>query len=669
MANLKRSVAVAAVLHTFLVYSMTSTGRPGHGLIGYGISMYQPLCAFTCRDVLSTSKLKCSEMDMSGMEMGEMGSETSPECYATDDAFLDTLAYCISTHCQSVPSWRLERYWTMNVAGTAADQPLPKATYQETLANVTVKPRDTLTVGGDLKRTMLVPEEDYRTSYKTHGAFKRVETNHATYGHYRLNPFLTKFTASFIDPPLFGNRHKTPIMDLFHVPTRGQAFFIVYLLAINIILCAVGYPSAQPNSWYPSAWGPEGELTTYFANRTGVLSFANIALLFLYAGRNNVLLWVTNWSHGTFLLLHRWVAWIATVQAVLHSIIYLEIYVYNGTYAMESKMSYWIWGIVATLCMSILLPASILPIRRKIYEVFLAWHVALSIFTLVGCLWHIIQRFQYQWGYENWVYTATAIWGFERAMRLVRLARNGIKTARITVIDEDYVHVSIDGVSGSGHAYLYFPTLTWRVWENHPFSVASAVLPGNQRANALKVNADVEKLSESTSSSEHHSPERQYPFPPTIGLTFLLRTKLGITGRLSRHSTLPVLIESGYGQHEDLSQHSSLICIAGGVGITACIPYLRAHPGAAKLYWGVRSPGIIETMTPSLGGVEREVFVGRRMNIGAVLDKELTPENGSIVVLVSGPSEMADEVRCVVNRIGRERRGVKVKLVEEAFSW
>lgn len=48
-----------------------------------------------------------------------MEADTEPECYATDDAFLQSLAYCISTHCQGTPSWELERYWKMNVAGRA----------------------------------------------------------------------------------------------------------------------------------------------------------------------------------------------------------------------------------------------------------------------------------------------------------------------------------------------------------------------------------------------------------------------------------------------------------------------------------------------------------------------------------------------------------------------
>lgn len=465
------------------------------------------------------------------------------------------------------------------------------------------------------------------------------------------------------------------------MPTRGQAFFIFYLVAINVILSAAGYKSRQPNSWFPSVSGTDGEIITYVTNRVGVLSFANIALLFLYSGRNSVLLWLTNWSHGTFLLLHRWVAWIATIQAVLHSAIYLKLYIHTGTHASESKSPYWIWGVVATLCMSLLLPMSIFPVRKRAYELFLAWHVLLSIFVLVGCLWHILERFQRQWGYENWIYTAIAIWGFERAMRLVRLARNGIRTARITVIDEDYVEVNIDDVAGSGHAYLYFPTLTWRVWENHPFSVASAVLPRSESPVKVRHEIDLEKAGDSnlekspipttrsgssSSQSQQHTPSQANI---EIGLTFLLRTKAGITAQLRKYASLPVLIESAYGLHEDLTQYPRLICIAGGVGITACIPYLRAaHPGAAKLYWGSRSQGIVDSMAPSLVGIEKEVFVGKRMNVGTVLRGEVSGGDGEVVVLVSGPCGMADEVRGLVCEIRRRGTG-RIRLVEENFGW
>ncbi len=189
MSGSKLSIILAACLHSVLVLSMVSSGRDGHGLIGYGISMYKPLCAYTCRDVLSSSTLDCSEhMHMShDMHMG-MGASTSPECYATDDAFLSSLAYCISTHCHNVSVWELEKYWTMNVAGKQPDQPLPKATYQQTLANITAAPKDTLIMSEDLNRTMIVPNEDYQSSFNAQGLFEKMERRHETYGYVPFAP-------------------------------------------------------------------------------------------------------------------------------------------------------------------------------------------------------------------------------------------------------------------------------------------------------------------------------------------------------------------------------------------------------------------------------------------------------------------------------------------------
>ena len=183
MSSLKQIIISLLPFHVLLVSSMVSIGRDGRGLIGYGIQMYNPLCAYTCRDVLSTSMLNCSEtMDMSASMGMEMGSETSPECYATDDAFLDTLAYCMSTRCRDVPVWHLEEYWIMNVAGHLPTQPLPKATYQQTLANMTFKPIKTLVSGEDLNHTMIVADEDYQASYNAQGVFEKMEQHHETYG-------------------------------------------------------------------------------------------------------------------------------------------------------------------------------------------------------------------------------------------------------------------------------------------------------------------------------------------------------------------------------------------------------------------------------------------------------------------------------------------------------
>ncbi len=183
--KLKLSLLLAC-LNNLHVSSMSMDGRAGHGLIGYGISMYNPQCAFACRSSISSSSLNCSTMEgmaMEGMDMGMGETETTPECYATDDAFLQTLAWCISTHCADIPSWKLERYWTMNVAGTAKVQPDPKASFQETLANITGTPTEILGSGEPLNKTSLVSEEDFLTNWNGMSGFEVQENTHERYGY------------------------------------------------------------------------------------------------------------------------------------------------------------------------------------------------------------------------------------------------------------------------------------------------------------------------------------------------------------------------------------------------------------------------------------------------------------------------------------------------------
>lgn len=279
------------------------------------------------------------------------------------------------------------------------------------------------------------------------------------------------------------------------MPTRGQALFIAYQIAINVILSAVSFRSADPSAWYTSK---PREIVTYVSNRVGALSFANIPLLLLYSSRNNVLLWLTNWSQSTFLLLHRWIAFIAVIEACLHSAIYLQIYDVDGTHATESRTAYWYWGIIATLAMVVILPASLLPVRQRAYELFLAWHVSFFLLAMIGCFLHIYYRYAWQYGYENWIYIGFAVWGYDRLLRILRLARNGVRKAHITVVDEDYLKLQIPGIKADGHVYLYFPTLTWKVWENHPFSVLADTYHAYESASIPPNNT---RLAASASSS------------------------------------------------------------------------------------------------------------------------------------------------------------------------
>lgn len=64
------------------------------------------------------------------------------------------------------------------------------------------------------------------------------------------------------------------------------------------------------------------QILRHVSDRTGIISFANFPLIWLFGMRNNFVLWVTCWDFGTFNNFHRWIARIATLQAVIHSVGY-----------------------------------------------------------------------------------------------------------------------------------------------------------------------------------------------------------------------------------------------------------------------------------------------------------------------------------------------------------
>lgn len=491
-------------------------------------------------------------------------------------------------------------------------------------------------------------------------------------------------------------------MGLAIIPTRGQALFILYIWFMNVVLSSVGYNITWPNSWYSSK--PE-EVVAYIGNRAGVLSFANLGLVVLYSSRNNILLYLTNWSHSTFLLVHRWLAVICTLQACIHSAVWLQIYVKQGAkaHAEQAAYEYWFWGIIATMALVVMLPLSVLPVRQKAYEIFLALHVVLAVLSMIGCLLHIYYRFTWQWGYETWVYIAFVIWGFDRFFaRPFRLFRNGFQRAYVKVIDSDYLQIHIPGIHASGIAYLYFPTLSWRVWENHPFSVAatsSLVSRAPSQAGSHLGSEGPETVKSNKEDAVIAS--RSIAYDNTeIGIVFFVRRRAGLTTRLARYAATNAgaltLIESSSGS-EQMSiipsptvgpslDFPNTILIAGGVGITSLLPLLDrfnglGNPiGRAKLFWGVRTEPLVVAVEALMckdgrringkalwGNVEVEVKIGERFDLYSLLEAELYQLHRGTTVVVCGPPGMTDQVRIAVTSLARQ--GKTVRFSEHSFSW
>ncbi|KAK0625796.1 ferric reductase like transmembrane component-domain-containing protein [Immersiella caudata] len=664
---------------------------PAAGFIGYGITMYDPSCAFGCSDALSGYMLECSDHDhvSSGHSHGG-GGPTSPECRAGDTPWLTTLAYCIDTMCEeSVPAWKKEKYWAEQSTGSKTVA--PKWTFAEALAQVREPP--TREVGEEemLNFTAIANHESWESNKVTREFFEIAETTHSRYGivllvvgfatpiiltilsRLPLGSTLSAKITPYLLPSLVGKYQVQPLPYLLgNAPTIGHTLYILMFLALNIAFAAGGYQSVQPNAWFSSPWQ---EMMGYVSARTGVLGYALLPLTVLLAGRNNILLWLSDWSHSTYMLLHRWVARLFVLQCILHSVIELLLYMDKGVYEEELLKEYWIWGIVATVAACAMLVGSVLVVRRWSYEAFLIGHVLLAVFVIAGCWYHVEFLFERKWGYEMWIYAACAVWFFDRAMRVGRVVKNGMRRATVTEVAEGLVRVDVPGVRWTAepgkHTYAYFPTLSpWRPWENHPFSVVpTALLRPKKTAESGSSQGESPDMEKSGAVSSRSS--RLEGGDVGAGVTLYVKKSAGLTSLLNSHQSLLTLLDGPYPSNHTggLLKTDRLILIAGGIGVTGVLPFIARHSNV-KLVWGLRetSRGLAADLEPALAGLEKDVRIGSRVNVTELLDEEEETGWGRIGVVVCGPGSLCDEVRAQVASRAKVAKA-EWELEVDAFSW
>ncbi|KAH6912983.1 metalloreductase [Coprinopsis sp. MPI-PUGE-AT-0042] len=715
MPNLKPwSTLCAFALLTQLVIPVAADGV---GVLGGGKWLYKPACAHACRSVIANNEIACDAKDADSEEHAHTKrhhpAANTVECLLKDAAFIRTLALCIDQRCvqdDKVPMSVVEEYWEGHVGtGSVGDwspSMQPAMLYHDALTaakhdieemgegNVpTTKPKASLMV------TSLISDEDYMPRFRGNQWFDDIEKNHgrnsiAVAVSTVAIPILASLLrflpgrplwysrlVNVLDVPVIGHRHRVPLAgDAGIMPTRAQALYLVYPFATQILLSIFPLAFLYPNNISSTA---STQVIRIIGCRTGILGMADFVALFLFSSRNNPLLWITDWSHSTFLLLHRWIAYCAVFQVCFHSMLMLPLY--WPDHATESKLPYWIWGIVGTLLFVVMWPLAILPVRKKAYEFFLASHQVLAALALIATFFHIFELFKYKWGYEIWVYIGGGIWFFERFLRVIRMVSNGTRTAVVTSVDPDaeYIRVEVDGIVASGHVYAYFPTLSWRVWENHPLSVLSTFTSvASSTSINEKSDSDIDLKAEpdhthSLEVSREIQPRVTLLIRPVTGTTQALATRLRASGG---HLSLPIILESSYhanGSVRDLEHCSTLLCIAGGVGITAVVPILKSFGGArAKLVWSMRNEWALRAVRPELDDLKRrsvevETRVGgERLSMMDVVRDELQREgvHSDLGIVVCGPAGMADDVRAAVGQLGpRSKRGVV--FIDEAFSW
>ncbi|KAJ5131567.1 uncharacterized protein N7515_007606 [Penicillium bovifimosum] len=394
--------------------------------------------------------------------------------------------------------------------------------------------------------------------------------------------------------------------------TRAEALVITGFWLISIILSVVGYRTFTGNIYWPDI---PSQILRYSADRTGIMSFANLPLVWLFGGRNNIFLWATGWSFASFNIFHRHVARIATVQAVVHSILYLVMFLQTGKAWRGMSKTYVLWGILATFVMILLLITSLDRIRIATYELFLLSHVVLSIIALVGCFYHTV-IFE---GNEYWKYLwpSATIWAIDRLLRVIRLcycnlyvsiSNKGplsISTSRMTY-DEATDVVRLEVIPGlpslqpsPGQYYFLYQPFRLTGWESHPFTIAAWSYEAGDRTLSTSTSRrkplqalDVSHipLLSGRAAGQHYRRHCERDCSdsngaPKLKLVFWLRPYDGWTRQLreqclrsSANTAEPIiLLEGPYGDTFPLWRYDSVLIIVGGTGIASAVPYIQDH--------------------------------------------------------------------------------------------
>lgn len=489
-----------------------------------------------------------------------------------------------------------------------------------------------------------------------------------------MNAVIDKLKPYLVYPSAVRGYNIRPLPYLLgNAPTMGQGLWIVMFAILNIILGAISYKNFE----YPHPWGftKRAEILAYVGYRTGHISFALLPLTVLFSSRNNFLLWITDWPFSTFIVLHRWVARLCAFHAIVHSITLLAAYVSLGTYYADVHTPYWIWGIVATLCLVLMLLQSVFWFRRASYETFLVLHILLAVFAIAGCWYHIHYWKGLTGVYELWIYMVCAVWFFDRLGRVLRVVKNGVPRATVVELCPDIVRMDIPGVRWAAvpgyHAYIHFPTLQpFRAWENHPFSVTPTALL-RSRAHSLTTP----HASPPSGDIEMNKGPRSMVSPASTGtdsISIYIKKHHGTTRLIGEHSNLPVFLDGPYRGNcsRDVLKCDRVLLIGGGIGITGLLAWAHAHVNV-KLAWSVKSTAqslVQDLETALLGIADKAVLIDERLDVDALLAQEIESGWKRIGVVVCGPAGLCDSVRLAVVRFGQREKAV-FELEVDAFSW
>lgn len=346
----------------------------------------------------------------------------------------------------------------------------------------------------------------------------------------------------------------------FHFPPLGPVLIILANLILVLVLCFYGLDTLDVWKWEDVGY------------RTGFIAICQLPLVFLLAGRQNIIGLLADMSYARLNWFHRWAARTLWLTATIHMCFWFRDWARYDYIVTQIRTDYLTKrGFAAWCILSFIVLTSIAPIRRLSYEVFVLQHLVTFVGFIVALYMHAMNEVKF------WVWIGVGLLVFDRLARYAWGA---------------YVNLSIFHRKGAESA----------LWTH---SASFTPLPGNV------TRVTIQNPSISWQPGQHvfltcHSvvPLQSHPFtiasvPTDNRLEFFIRAESGGTRRFFHYASKKdrvlgtgqiapatqnrtVFVEGPYGSLRCLRQFDSVILLAGGMGATFTMPLLRDIASAWK---------------------------------------------------------------------------------------
>lgn len=297
------------------------------------------------------------------------------------------------------------------------------------------------------------------------------------------------------------------------------------------------------------------------------MAICQLPLIFLLAGRQNIIGFLAGMSYANLNWFHRWAARTLWLTATIHMCFwfrdwarydYIKYELYNDELTKR--------GFAAWCILTFIVVTSIRPIRGLSYEIFVLQHLVTFVGFIVAVWMHAPNEV------KVWVWIPIGLVVFDRVVRYAwgayaNLAvfhrKNSEKGSRVwthsaifTPMAGNITRVTVEnpGISWQAGQHVFLTCHSIVPLQSHPFTIAS--LPDDRKLEFFI-------------RAETGGTRRLFRYASKNGKV------LGDPGSAPAARSRTVFVEGPYGTLRSLRQFDSVVLLAGGMGATFTMPLLR----------------------------------------------------------------------------------------------